>query len=112
MYKYMDLKQGTCASLSEIDGNLFAGIWDKGLKVYKDKKLIKEISVGSGSLNNTVMSSFKDSRNNIWLGTWAGVAKGTNPDNIKPCLKDKIRGPIVHFYELKNGTLCVGGKPG
>lgn len=97
------------ATLSFIDDLLYAGTWEGGILIYKDKKLVDSIKTPIlPSLN--VQSIFKDSENNIWIGTHKGLVKQDASGKYE--LLSSIRSRIVTAYELKNGTLCFGGTDG
>lgn len=99
------------ASLAEINKLLFVGTWGSGVVIFDDQKVID--SIRSPQLTNEyVHSIFKDSRGTIWIGHDQGISKGKTIKTIKPFQTGKINNRIICFYELKNGTICIGGKDG
>lgn len=111
VYSYCDIKN-SYASLAEINGIIFAGTWGNGVKLIQNKKQIGSISTPVQLPNNFVHASFKDSHGTIWIGTSNGVANGKNINSIRPRYTNIIKSDIVAFYELKNGTICIGGSEG
>jgi len=97
------------ASLSWIDDKLYVGTWASGLLVYKNKELIQHFSFPALP-SRTVCATFKDSLNNVWIATQKGVVRQTFFGEI-----EKIQGitkRICVIYQLKNGTICLGGDDG
>ena len=97
--------------LTNIDNALWAGTWESGIKIIKDKKEIYSI-IKPNLPNNSIHAIFKDSNKNIWIGSNDGIACGKNPQTIKPVFSKIITGKISLFYQLKNKTICVGGENG
>ena len=99
------------ASLAEINKLLFVGTWGSGVVIFEDLKVID--SIRSPQLTNEyVHSIFKDSKGTIWIGHDQGISKGKTIKTIKPFQNGKINNRVICFYELKNGTVCIGGKDG
>lgn len=111
VYSYSELKN-SYASLAEIDGIIFAGTWGDGVKLLQDKKQVGTISTPIQLPNNFVHCSFKDSHGIIWIGTSNGVSNGKTINSIRPCFTNIIKNDIITFYELKDGTVCIGGSEG
>lgn len=97
--------------LAEVDNIVYAGTWGDGVKLIRNKELYSQIKMPQLP-NNFVHSTFKDSKNNIWIGTSNGVSIGRDHKNFKPFLTDKIKGLIISIAELKNGNICIGGSEG
>ncbi len=98
------------ASLTEIDGKLFAGTWNKGVKIIKDSKIIDSLlpeQIGG----RRVSACLKTKDNLLWIGTDKGLACGKTLRDIKPSTI-KILGDVITLYELNDGTLCVGTSKG
>jgi hypothetical protein len=103
-------EKGLWASLSEIDGKLFAGTWGHGVRIFKEGKLIDSL-IPEQIGGRKVSACLKTKDNRIWIGTDKGLAVGTTVKNIRPA-KAKIIGDIITLFELKDGTLCVGTTKG
>src|SRR5574343_145491 len=99
------------ACLSEIDNRLFVGTWGSGVILFDNNKVVDSLRYPQ-LRNQYVHSIFKDSRGNIWIVNDQGVSKGKTTKTIKPFETSKIKNRIICFYELKDGTVCVGGKDG
>ena len=97
------------ASLAEFDGNVFFGTWNEGLYVLRNKKIVKHLSDSLELTNNSVLSVYKTKNRIIWVGTFAGVSRGTSLETVQPFLPKTIRGRTICFYELRNGSVCLGG---
>jgi ligand-binding sensor domain-containing protein len=100
-------------SLAAIDSFVYAGTWNDGLYVLKDRKLVYQVTkaqLGTGS--GDVHGAFKDSQGTIWIATGAGICKGRGYTNLKPHLPKSVTGVIICFYELENGNICIGGSDG
>lgn len=100
------------ASLAEVNDTIYGGTWGDGISLIKNQQLVGKIKGSDKLPNNFVHAVFKDTRNNIWIGTSNGIAFGKNSALVKPIFKDKITGDIICFYELKNKTICIGGSKG
>lgn len=101
-----------CASLAELDGLIYVGTWHHGVLLVQDNSVIDSIRFPKQLPNETVHGVFKDSKGNIWIGTANGIAKGSNSKTIKPFLSKEIKGSVICFYELRNKSICIGGKNG
>lgn len=97
--------------LSEIDKRIYAGTWGSGVIIFNENKVVDSIR-SPQLLNQYVHSIFKDSRGTIWIGNDQGVSRGKTIQSIKPFKKSAIKNRIICLYELKNGTICIGGKDG
>jgi len=97
--------------IAEVDDIIYAGTWGKGVYLLKDQQLYKHVT--EPEINNGfVHSVFKDSKNNIWIGTSNGIAVGKRHKNFTPILQTQVKGLIITIYELKNGAVCFGGTEG
>lgn len=99
------------ACLSEIDKLLYVGTWGSGVVVFNGNKVVDSIRKPQLT-NEYVHSIFKDSKGTTWVGHDNGVSKGKTIKTIKPFQATKIVNRIICFYELKDGTICIGGKDG
>lgn len=100
------------ASLSEINGNLYAGTWGQGVLIYKNNRPFDTLSSPGTLPDNVVHACFQDSKGMIWIGTELGMARGKTKQDIRPFLNPRIRESINCFYELRNGNICVGSVNG
>ena len=103
-------EKGLWASLAEIDGKVFAGTWDRGVRIIQDGNLVDSLpprQIGARKVSSCLQT--RDQR--IWIGTDRGLAVGTTIKNIRP-IKTKVTGDIITMYELKDGTLCIGTSKG
>ncbi len=103
---------GTHASLAKINGETYIGTWGEGVMIYKNNRPFDTIAGPQHLRDNTVHACFKDSKGMIWIGTELGIARGKNKQDIKPFLDTRIPESIVCFYELRNGSICVGTSNG
>lgn len=99
------------ASLAYYDGNVLAGTWGNGLFVLRNKQLIYSLQQPQLPDNN-VHGVFRDSRKVYWVATHNGIARGNDFKTIHPFLTKSIKGRIICFYELRNGSICIGGGEG
>lgn len=105
-------RKGTHASLAEINGCTYIGTWGDGILVYKNNRPFDTIAWPQHLPDNTVHACFKDSRGLIWIGTELGMARGKSNQDIKPFLNKRIPESVICFYELRNGSICVGTSDG
>lgn len=103
---------GAHASLAEINGDYYIGTWGEGVLIYRNNRPFDTISWPQQLPNNIVQGCFQDSKGLIWIGTEQGIARGKNQQDIKPFMNQRIREPIICFYELRNGNICVGTSNG
>jgi sensor histidine kinase YesM len=100
------------STLANIDGNLYAGVYNQGIKVFRDSKIINEIK-SPEIISDQVLAVFKDSRETIWIGTNNGISIKKKEDRIyKNFHSDVIKNHVSNFYEMKDGTICIGTKSG
>lgn len=99
------------ASLAEIDGYLFAGTWGNGVRIYKDNLLVDSIKKPQIS-NLQVLACYQAKNGQIWIGNSEGISSGTSYKDIKPLEHLKINGDVICFYELRDGTICIGTTKG
>ncbi|MEN9441838.1 MAG: hypothetical protein RLZ33_1915 [Bacteroidota bacterium] len=99
------------ACLSEIDNRLYVGTWGSGVIIFEENKVVDSICAPQ-LLNQYVHSVYKDSRGTIWIGNDKGVSRGKTKKTLKPFERNKIDNRIICFYELRDGTICIGGKDG
>jgi hypothetical protein len=59
-----------------------------------------------------VHAVFKDSKNRLWVGNEKGVSRGNDIHSLHPFSSSKINSQITCIYELKNGSVCLGGNDG
>ncbi|MCD6068614.1 MAG: hypothetical protein K0S33_3440 [Bacteroidetes bacterium] len=107
----LTVEMGSYASLTEIDGILYAGTWGAGLKLLKGKKLMDSLQMPELP-DNSVHSVFRDSRGNIWVGTGYGIARGTSAAGIRTVFEKEIKAQVITFYELRNKQICIGTNDG
>jgi ligand-binding sensor domain-containing protein len=101
------------SSLSIIDDTLYLGTWGEGIYTMTNKgELLFNFRDSSDNYRLNIHAIFKDLKSNLWVGTGNGILKGTNLFNLKPYKSNEIKGQIITFYTLKNGTLCIGGSNG
>jgi ligand-binding sensor domain-containing protein len=107
---YTDIR-ANYSVLAFINNSIWAGTWGTGVKIIKDKKVVFNIAKPNLP-NNSVHAIYKDTDENVWIGSNEGIAFGQTPENIKPLFSTIITGKISLFYELKNKTICIGGEDG
>lgn len=100
--------RGENASLATIDDKIYLGTWGEGLIIYNNHKLWDTIIGPKHLPDNVVHATFRDSKGRIWIGTNHGIARGTSPSTVKPILGQYIYEAIVCFYEMHDGTICIG----
>lgn len=98
------------ASLSVINDTLIVGTWGDGFILIKNSKKIGHISSNQAFVNNHIHSAFKDSKKRIWIGTSSGISIGNSLESIKPF--KEFNAKVICFYELKNGSICIGTSKG
>lgn len=107
--KYNNM-QNSYACITEIDGTLYCGTWGGGIQIIKDNKLLQNI-IPPALPGIVVYAVYRDKQKNIWVGTNNGISKGTSAATLKPALP-QIRSKINCIYELRNGSICLGGENG
>lgn len=95
-------------SLAADENYIYAGTLGHGLIVLKDKIIIKNILPPNIS-GNSVYAFFIDSRKNIWVANDKGVSCGKGLDELFPFSNSIIKTQITCIYELKDGSICLGG---
>ena len=98
------------ACLANINGEVWAGTWGKGIIVLKHHKFVRTIV--KGFYENPVHAIFQDRKNRIWIGTEHGISLGETPTNFKPLFESLKIGLVICFYQLRNGDILVGGEDG
>lgn len=111
VFPYISFK-APYSSLAEINDTIYAGTWGYGLYLIKNKTVVDSIVDRTHLPNVNIHGTYKDKQGNLWVGTSNGVAKGRHYKDLKPYLTGKIKKVIIAFYELKNGSLCIGGSEG
>jgi hypothetical protein len=99
------------ASLAYDNGNVLAGTWGDGLFVLRNGNPVYSLKYPQLPDNN-VHGAFRDSRKLYWIATLQGIARGTNFKTIQPFLTGSVKGRVICFYELQNGSICIGGSEG
>ncbi len=99
------------SSLATYNNLVYVGSWGKGLIVLNDTTEIANIKFPS-LLSNDVHAVFKDSKNRFWVGNEKGVSRGNDISALHPFASSKINSQITCIYELKNGSVCLGGNDG
>ncbi len=62
-----------CGICSDEKGRIWVGTDGGGIDVFENAKKIRSLNKSnSGLTDNAVLAAFRDSRNNLWFGTWAG----------------------------------------
>lgn len=108
----LDLSDQSLASMSIIRDHFLIGTWGNGALLYdKNKQFIRQIKSPELS-RNEVFSAYEDKNNVCWIGHFDGISKETSNFQFQPYLPKLIKGKVLHFYELKNGDLCIGGTEG
>jgi len=97
------------ASLSHIDNQLYIGTWDAGLLVYKNQQLTQHIKVPTLP-SQSVLATFKDHLNNIWIATTKGVVVKTPQGRFENI--SEISSNIGIIYQLQDSSICLGGSDG
>lgn len=108
LFKNMHLN---ISSLATFDNLVYVGSWGNGLIVLDDTTEIANIKFPS-LLSNDVHAVFKDSKNRLWVGNEKGVSRGNDIHSLHPFSSSKIKSQITCIYELKNGSICLGGNDG
>lgn len=111
VFPYISFKAAYSA-LSEINDTIYAGTWGRGLYLIKNKKIIDSVITRAQLPNFNIHGIYQDKEKDLWVATSRGIAKGKHYKDLKPYLTDKIKGVIISFYELKDGSLCIGGSGG
>lgn len=99
------------SSLATYNNLIYVGFWGNGLTVLDDTTVIANVKFPS-LLSNAVHAVFKDSRNRLWVGNEKGVSRGNDIHSLRPFASSKINSQITCIYELKNGSICLGGNDG
>jgi hypothetical protein len=99
------------SSLATYNNLVYVGSWGKGLIVLDDTTEIANIKFPN-LLSNHVHAVFKDSKNRFWVGNEKGVSRGKDISSIHPFVSSKIKSEITCIYELRNGSICLGGNDG
>lgn len=99
------------ASLAVIGDTLVAGTWGEGIYLIRDQKIIGRIDSKNTLPDRNVISTFRDSKGVIWVGTSAGFSRGSSLSELRSqsLLKDQS---VICFSELRNGNICLGTKTG
>lgn len=97
--------------LAEIKGQLFAGTWGAGVKIFQDTKLIDSIK-GNQLHSQQVLACTETKDGSIWVGSVNGVSSGKTVASVQKNEALKIKGEVVCFKELSDGTLCIGTTKG
>ena len=100
------------ASLTEIDGTLWAGTWGDGVALIKENKLLGSIKYPQQLPDNQVQAVYRASDGNIWVGTRKGLACGKDQQSIKPVFGDQVKEIVICLYELRDKTICAGTSRG
>lgn len=96
------------ACLAYIDEKIYVGSWGSGVTIYKNGVQIDSIKLPIlPSLH--VQCIFKDSKNNIWIGTSQGIVRQSPSKQYKTIL---TKCTVISAYELKNGNICFGTTDG
>jgi signal transduction histidine kinase/ligand-binding sensor domain-containing protein/CheY-like chemotaxis protein len=113
------IKNNIVNAIIEDERNIYVGT-EAGLDLYnkKTKKYSHyqhQENVPYSLAANPIYSMYKDSRGNLWLGTWAGGLNQFNPDNgrFKQFLPSNNQGSIssgniFSIFEDNRGNLWVG----
>jgi ligand-binding sensor domain-containing protein len=105
------VERGSFACLGLVDSLLMVGTWGGTTYALKNGRLAYEIP-RSRLPDQRVHAIFQDTRRRIWIGTDKGISRGYSVHNIYPFLSWKVKGVIICFYELRNGTVCIGSNEG
>lgn len=99
-------KKSNYASISVINGKLWAGTWGSGVYIFDNARLVDSIQQPALP-GGEVHACFKSKDGMVWVGTNTGIAAGPDQKNIKPVLP-QIKETIITFYQLRGGAICVG----
>ena len=102
---------GIYSCLQAINGQLWAGTWGGGVKIYENKNFVDSV-VGKQLHNKQVLAILKDRKGLIWVGSIGGVSTGKTSRTIKQREDIKLKGEVVCLFELKDGTICIGTTEG
>lgn len=95
--------------LANINDEIWAGTWGKGIHVLKNHQLVRTIK---GFSKNPIHAIFQDRKKRVWVGTEKGIWLEDTPNHFKPLFGSMNIGLVICFYQLKNGDLLVGGEDG
>ncbi len=105
------LGAGIVSIAADERGNLWLGTNDKGVfkKIPGQKQLLR-FTTADGLVDNTVISIFRDSRDNLWFSTFSGVSL------LRPGAKKfgtlEAGKEIHNVYEDRNGNIRIAGGQG
>lgn len=107
-YNYKNRTDFSC--LANINDEVWAGTWGKGIIVLKDQKFVRIIN--KGFYRRSVHALFQDRKKRIWIGTEYGISFGETPYKFRTLFKSLNIGLVICFYQLRNGDILVGGEAG
>ncbi|MDF3027701.1 MAG: signal transduction histidine kinase, LytS [Fluviicola sp.] len=107
-YNYKHRTDFSC--LANINGEIWAGTWGKGILVLKNRKLQRIIN--KGFYKKSIHAIFQDRKKRIWIGKEDGISFGETPFKLRPLFKSLNIGFVICFYQLRNGDILVGGEDG
>lgn len=102
---------GVYSCLQAINGQLWAGTWGSGIKIYENKILVDSV-IGKQLHNKQVLAILKNRNGLIWVGTIDGVSTGKTTRTITKRNDLKLKSEVVCLFELKDGTMCIGTTDG
>ncbi len=115
-FEYMEIPgipgMGIYAVEEDGKGNLWLGTRGKGVFQKKGRRFIN-FTTDNGLADNLVNSIFKDSKDNLWFGTYDGVTRYGSGKFISYKTTDGLPGKIVYnIYEDKNHHIWIAGNKG
>ena len=98
------------STLSVFGDTLFAGTWGDGIYLLplKTKRILSHIP--QNGLN--IHSIFRDNKGIYWIGSNAGLLRGTSIFDLKRYLPANINMRVTTIYETKKAQLWLGGSDG
>lgn len=104
-------KGAVFSCLDVIDNKLWAGTWGKGLRIYDNQNFVDSVN-GNKLHNLQVLALYKAKNGVIWIGSVNGVSSGTSAATVKKNTEFNIEGEVICFYELRDGSICIGTTEG
>ena len=99
-----------CGICSDEKGRIWVGTDGGGIDVFENAKKIRSLNKSnSGLTDNAVLAAFRDSRNNLWFGTWAGGVsiRRSNSSKVEAFPIENI-GDVRCFSEDTQGRIWIG----
>lgn len=95
------------------DGVLWVGTWG-GIALLEDGKIKSTLTVADGLIENMVNVIFKDSQNNMWIGSYVAPRGGVTIINDKKIQSFSTERGLLHaninaIIEIKDNIILTGG---